>query len=160
MNLQSHELRESVKFGNLLKVKFGSHGARRFPEGGDSRTSKKQSQRRHLKKCGFSVWTSGRLVNVWDEKDIHVCVHIRNILRAQGCFQNVKVPLSPYKRGREATCKRAQNFWGLSSLWGDSLSPLASPLYLNMHTVLSLVFWGLIRIFGYPPTPSNLSNLT
>jgi hypothetical protein len=56
--------RESVKFGSLLEVKFGSHDARRFPERGDSRTSKKQSQRCRLKKSGFSVWTSGRLVNV------------------------------------------------------------------------------------------------
>jgi hypothetical protein len=53
------EIRESVKFGNLLKIKFGSHSARRFPERGDSRTSKKQSQRRRLKKSGFGVWTSG-----------------------------------------------------------------------------------------------------
>jgi hypothetical protein len=30
-------------------------------------------------KSGFGVWTSGRLVNVWDVKDIHVCVHTRNI---------------------------------------------------------------------------------
>jgi hypothetical protein len=28
MNLQSHELRKSVKFGNLLEVKFGSRGAK------------------------------------------------------------------------------------------------------------------------------------
>jgi hypothetical protein len=115
MNLQNHE-NESVKFENLLKVKFGSHGARRFPERGDSRTSKKQSQRRRLKKSGFGVWTSGRLVNVWDVKDIHVHVHTRNILCVRGCFRNVKVPLSPYKRGREGTCKRIHNFWGLSSL--------------------------------------------
>jgi hypothetical protein len=31
------------------------------------------------KKSEFDVWTSGRLVNVWDVKDIHVHVHIRNI---------------------------------------------------------------------------------
>jgi hypothetical protein len=48
-----------------------------------------------------------------DEKDILVCVHIRNILRARGCFGNVKVPSSPYKRGREGTCKRFQIFWEL-----------------------------------------------
>jgi hypothetical protein len=35
MNLQSHELREFVKFGNLPKVKFRSHGARKFPENGE-----------------------------------------------------------------------------------------------------------------------------
>jgi hypothetical protein len=72
--------RGSAKFGNLLEVEFGSHGARRFPEWEDSRISKKQSQRRHLKKSGFGVWTSGRLVNVWDVKDIHVRVHTGNIL--------------------------------------------------------------------------------
>jgi hypothetical protein len=61
------------------------------------------------------VWTSGRLVNVWDVIDIHVHVHTMNILWARGCFRNVKVPSSPYKRGREGTCKRINNFWGLSS---------------------------------------------
>jgi hypothetical protein len=111
--------RESAKFGNLPELKFGSHGARRFPERGDSRISKKQSQRRRLKKSGFGVWTSGRLVNIWDVKDIHVHVHTRNILWVQGCFRNVKVSSSPspYKRGREGTCKGIPNFWGLSSLW-------------------------------------------
>jgi hypothetical protein len=78
-------------FGNLSEVWFGGH------EQGNSRTSKKQSQSCRLKKSEFRVWTSGRLVNVWDEKDIHVCVHIRNILWVQGCFRNVKVPSSPYK---------------------------------------------------------------
>jgi hypothetical protein len=28
--------------------------------------SRKPSQRRHLKKSGFKVWTSGWLVNVWN----------------------------------------------------------------------------------------------
>jgi hypothetical protein len=46
-------------------------------------------------------------------KDILVCVHIRNILRARGCYRNVKVPSSPYKRGREGTCKRTETFLGL-----------------------------------------------
>jgi hypothetical protein len=32
-----------------------------------------------LQKSGFDVWTSGMLVNVWDVKDVHVWVHIRNI---------------------------------------------------------------------------------
>jgi hypothetical protein len=45
-----------------------------------------------------------------DEKDILVCVHIRNILGARGRFRNVKVPSSPYKRGREGTCKWIQTF--------------------------------------------------
>jgi hypothetical protein len=108
---------ESSKFGNPPEGKFGSYGAWRFPERGDSRISKKQSQRRHLKKSGFGVWTSGRLVNIWDVKDIHVHVHTRNILWVRGCFRNVKVLLSPYKIGREGTCKGIHNFWGLSSPW-------------------------------------------
>jgi hypothetical protein len=36
---------------------------------------------------------------------------------------------------------------------GYSLSPLALLLYLNVSTVLSLVFGDSIRIFGDPPTP-------
>jgi hypothetical protein len=95
------------KFKNVLEVWFGSH------EQGNSRTSEKQSQSCRLKKSGFRVWTSGRLVNVWDVKDVYVCVHIRNILRAQGCFRNVKVPSSPYKRGCEGTCKRIHYFGNL-----------------------------------------------
>jgi hypothetical protein len=51
---------------------------------------------------------------MWKEgKDILVCVHIGNILRARGCYRNVKVPSTPYKRGREGTCKRTQTFLGL-----------------------------------------------
>jgi hypothetical protein len=95
------------KFGNLSEVWFGSR------ERGNSWTSEKQSQSCRPKKSGFGVWTSGRLVNVWDEKDILVCVHIRNILWARGYFRNVKVPSSPYKSGREGTCKWIQNFGNL-----------------------------------------------
>jgi hypothetical protein len=69
------------------------------------------------------VWTSGRLVNVRnqprksrDVKDIHVHVHIRNILYIRGYFRDVKVHSSSYKRGREGTCKGIHNFWGVSSL--------------------------------------------
>jgi hypothetical protein len=105
------------KFGNLSEAWFGSH------ERGDSRTSGKQSQSCRPKKSGFRVWTSGRLVNVWNGKDILVCVHIRNILWARGCFRNVKVPLSPYKRGREGTCKQIHKFLELVPLVGDSKSP-------------------------------------
>jgi hypothetical protein len=59
------------------------------------------------------VWTSGKLVNIWnwthksrDVKD--VCV----FPRFKGYFRNVKVPSSPYKRGRMGTCKEVHNFWG------------------------------------------------
>jgi hypothetical protein len=61
-------------------------------------------------KSWFSVWTSGRLVNVWDVKDIHVCVHIRNIPWIRGYFWNIKVPLSPYKRGARARVKGLTTF--------------------------------------------------
>jgi hypothetical protein len=84
--------RESVKFGSLLEDKFGSHGARRFPKWEDSQTSKKQSQRRCLKMSGFCVWTSDKLVNVWDVKDMHVHVHIRNIPWVRWAFLECKSP--------------------------------------------------------------------
>jgi hypothetical protein len=47
--------RESAKLGNLPEVEFRSRDAQRFPEWGDSRISKRPSQRRHLKKPGFGV---------------------------------------------------------------------------------------------------------
>jgi hypothetical protein len=53
---------------------------------GSSEIRKKPSQRRYLEKSEFDVWTSGRLVNVWnqprksrDVKDIFVRVHTRYI---------------------------------------------------------------------------------
>jgi hypothetical protein len=91
-NQRSHELRR-VEIRESAKSLFWKSRTE------NSRTGKKQSQSCRPKKSGFEVWTSGRLVNIWDEKDILVCVHIRNILRARGCFRNVKVPSSPYKRG-------------------------------------------------------------
>jgi hypothetical protein len=98
---RSHELakprnEESTKFWNLLKFEFESRGVWRFLELGDSRISRKPNQRHRLKKSGFGVWTSGSLVNVWDVKDIHVRIRTRNIPWVRGCFQNVKVPSSPY----------------------------------------------------------------
>jgi hypothetical protein len=99
MNPRSHELRECAKFRNMMEDEFRNHGAWGFPEREHSPTSKKQSQSCSLKKSGFNVWTSGRLVNVWDVKDICVCVHTRNILWVQGYCRNVKVTSSPYKRG-------------------------------------------------------------
>jgi hypothetical protein len=99
--------------------------------------AKKQSQSCRPKKSGFWVWTGGRLVNMLDEKDILVCVHISNILRARGCFRNVKVPSSPYKRGREGTCKQIQIFGNLCNLPGESLSLSALTLCLNVLRTLS-----------------------
>jgi hypothetical protein len=89
---------EVTNFGGR-KIRESARSLFQKSRTGNSRTSEKQSQSCHPKKSGFEVWTSGRLVNIWYEKDILVCVHIRNILRARGCFRNVKVPSSPYKRG-------------------------------------------------------------
>jgi hypothetical protein len=100
--------------------------------------AKKQSQNCCPKKSGFRVWTSGWFVNMLDEKDIFVCVHTRNIPWAWGCFRYVKVPSSPYKRGREGTCKRIQTFENLCNLLGESQPLSALTLWLNVLRTLSL----------------------
>jgi hypothetical protein len=123
-NQRSHELQRA-------EIRESARSLFRKSQTGNSRTGEKQSQSCRPKKSGFEVWTSGRLVNIWDEKDILICVHIRNILRARGCFRNVKVPSSPYKRGREGTCKDTHCSWKLEHSVGDSRSPLASLLRLN-----------------------------
>jgi hypothetical protein len=110
--------------------------------------AKKQGQSCHPKKSGFWVWTGGRLVNMLDEKDILVCVHTRNILWARGRFMNAKVPSSPYKRGREGTCKRIQIFGNLCNLLGESLSLSALTLCLNVLRTLSLVLGESCEFFG------------
>jgi hypothetical protein len=97
VRIRSHEpakprKQKSAKFGNLLKFEFRSHDVWRFPGWGDSRISGKPSQRRRLKKFGIGVWTSGRLVNVWHVKDIHVHVHTRNIPWVRGVFSECKSP--------------------------------------------------------------------
>jgi hypothetical protein len=139
-----------MNFGGR-KIRESARSLFRKSRTGNSRTSEKQSQSCRPKKSGFGVWTSGKLVNIWDEKDILVCVHIRSILRARGCFQNVKVPSSPYKRGREGTCKWIHNFRNLSIL-AEILSLLSRHCCAWTCTplVLSLVFGEPIRIFGYP----------
>jgi hypothetical protein len=121
---------EDGRFGNLSRAKFGSHARGHARTSGEAKTNsgncwrpssgvsredihepgEKQSQSCCPKKSGFRVWTGGRFVNMLDEKDILVCIHNRNILRAWGCFRYVKVPSSPYKRGREGTCKRDSDF--------------------------------------------------
>jgi hypothetical protein len=100
--------------------------------------AKKQSQSCRPKKSGFWVWTGGGLVNISDEKDILVCVHIRNILWARGRFGNVKVLSSPYKRGCEGTCKWIQIFGNLCNRLGESWSLSALTLCLNVLRTLSL----------------------
>jgi hypothetical protein len=97
MKTRSHEPvkprnRRSAKLGNLLKFGFGSHDVWRFPGWGDSRISGKPSQRRHLKKSGFGEWTGGRLVNVWDVKDVNVHVHTWNIPWVRGISSECKSP--------------------------------------------------------------------
>jgi hypothetical protein len=110
-NSRRHEFRRTADSG--ICRKFSSEVMR----GGVHESAKKQSQSCRPKKSGFWVWTGGRLVNMLDEKDILVCVHIRNILWAWGRFRNVKVPSSPYKRGREGTCKRIQTFGSCAIDW-------------------------------------------
>jgi hypothetical protein len=101
------------------------------------------------------MWTSGRLVNVWnqprksrDVKDIYVCVHTGNIPQTRGYFRNVKVPSSPYKRGREGTCKRIHNFWGEHRL----SEILCLPFAVLVTCVLDSCVWGLHLIFEPPNT--------
>jgi hypothetical protein len=84
-------------------------------------------------------------------KDIRVCIHIRNILRARGCYRNVKVPSSPYKRGREGTCKRIQTFLGLVLLAEGFTVSLRSNLVLE-RVENSTRVWVVIRIVRVPPT--------
>jgi hypothetical protein len=91
-----HELRKTANSGICLNS--GSEVMR----GEIHESAEKQSQSCRPKKSGFWVWTGGRLVNLLDEKDILVCVHIRNTLWVRVRFRNVKVPSSPYKRGARA----------------------------------------------------------
>jgi hypothetical protein len=155
-------------FGNLSKIRFGSHtrwyartneeakvnsGICRRPSSGVAHEdihepAKKQSQSCCPKKSGFRVWTSGRFVNMLDEKDIFVCVHTRNIPWAWGCFWYVRVPSSPYKRGREGTCKRIQIFENLCNLLGESQPLSALTLWLNALRTLSLVLGKSSEFFG------------
>jgi hypothetical protein len=111
---------------------------------------KKQSQSCSPKKSGFRVWTSGRFVNMLDEKDILVCVHIRNILRARGCYRHVKVPSSPYKRGARARVNGFILFWNLCYSQRESRSLCALTLYLNVFWTLTCVR-AVIRIFRVTP---------
>jgi hypothetical protein len=131
-NWQRHELRRTTNSGICRE------SSSEIMRGEIHEPAKKQSQSCRPKTSGFWVWTGGRLVNMLDEKDILVCVHIRNILWARGRFGNVKVPSSPYKRGREGTCKGDSDFWNLCHRLGDSLSPFVLILCLNVLRTLSL----------------------
>jgi hypothetical protein len=111
---------------------------------------KKQSQSCSPKKSGFRVWTSVRFVNMLGGKEDPVCVHTGNILWGWGCYRHVKVPSSPYKRGREGTCKRIQTFWNLCYLQRESQSLCTLTLHLNVLRTLTCV-WVVIRIFRVTP---------
>jgi hypothetical protein len=82
-----------------------------------------------------------------------MCVHIRNILRAQGWYRNVKVPSSPYKRGREGTCKFIQTFLGLV-LFAESISNSLRPNCVLKRVENSSCVWAVIRIFRVIPQQS------
>jgi hypothetical protein len=91
---------ESGQFGNLSRAEFGSQARGHARTSGEAKANsgncwrpcsgvsyedihepgEKQSQSCCPKKSEFRVWTSGRFVNMLDEKDNHVCVHTRNIL--------------------------------------------------------------------------------
>jgi hypothetical protein len=170
---------ENGRFGNLSRTKFRSQAR------GHARTSReakassgncwrpssqishedihepgeKQSQSCCPKKSGFGVWTSGRFVNMLDEKDSPVCIHTRNILWGRGCYLYVKVPSSPYKRGRKGTCKRMQTFWNLCYLQRESQSLCTLTLLLNVLRTLSRVRV-VIRTFRVTPQHIRLCTLS
>jgi hypothetical protein len=131
-NWQSHEFRRTANSGVCRES--GSEVMR----GEIHEPEKKQSQSYRPKKSGFRVWTSGRLVNMWDEKDIVVCVHIRNILWARGRFRNVKVPSAPYKRGREGTCKWIQTFGTCAAIGRFTVSFRLDTVFEHVENSLSL----------------------
>jgi hypothetical protein len=83
-----------------------------------------------------------------DEKDILVCVHIRNILRARGCFRNVKVPSPPYKRGREGTCKRIQILEFVQSAGRITVSQRSNFVFERVKNTFSLVLGESSEFFG------------
>jgi hypothetical protein len=103
------------------------------------------------KKSGFNVWTSGKLVIVWDVKDIRVHIHTRNILWVRGCFRNVKVPSSPYKRAARARVKGFTTF----KVWAVFGRLFVSSCVI---TVLGCVHYSFPRVrgpfpyFRIPPT--------
>jgi hypothetical protein len=75
---------------------------------------------------------------VCNGKDVLVCVQIRNILGARGCFRNVKVPSSPYKRGREDTCKRIHNFGTCAATRRFSISSRLNAVFERVKSFHSL----------------------
>jgi hypothetical protein len=81
---------------------------------------------------------------------------IQNFGVNRGYFRNVKVPSSPYKRGREVPCKRIHNFWAKSSLW-EILYLLFRELHFRLkHSCIlyscTPMFGDSLRFFGLPNT--------
>jgi hypothetical protein len=105
-----------------------------------SKIKKKPSQRRYHKKSGINVWTSGRLVNVWnqprksrDAKDVYVHVHTRNIPWIWVYFRDVKSPfVSLLKGGVRACVKGFTTFEASTGFWR---------LFVSLSRFLWLVFF-------------------
>jgi hypothetical protein len=88
-----------------------------------------------------------------------VCVHIRIILRARGCYRHVKVPSSPYKRGRKGTCKRIQTFLELVLL-AERFTVSLRPNLVRERVEISTRVRVVIRILRVPPnTPKICTHL-
>jgi hypothetical protein len=104
-------------------------------------------------KFGFGMWTSGRLVNVRDVKDIHVCVHIRNIPWIWGYVRNVKVPSSPYKRGARAHVKELTTFEAWAVFRRLFVSSCVISVLERVHIPFSCVEESHPE-FRIPPTPN------
>jgi hypothetical protein len=83
----------------------------------------------------------------------HSCtVHTRNIIWVRGCFQNVKVPSSPYKRGREARVKGFTTFEAWAVFGRFSVSSCVIAVLERVYCTFSRVR-GFHPNFRRPPTP-------
>jgi hypothetical protein len=158
---------EDGRFGNSSRTQFGSHVRRHARTDGEAKAdsgicrgpssgitcddihepTEKQSQSCCPKKSRFRVWTSGRIVNMLDEKDILVCIHTRNILWGWGCFRHVKVPSSPYKRGARARVNGFRLF-GTCAICRGNHSLFALSLCTWTCLELSLVLGLSSEFFG------------
>jgi hypothetical protein len=76
---------EVTNFGGR-KIRESARSLFRKSRTGNSRTSGKQSQSCHPKKSGFGVWTSGRLVNMWDEKTFLYVFTLGIFFELEGVF--------------------------------------------------------------------------
>jgi hypothetical protein len=65
-NLTNSWRHELANFGNIRESHIRKSWWMSICMNEAARINRRPSQRRHLKKSGFEVWTSGRLVNVWN----------------------------------------------------------------------------------------------